>query len=191
MISWETVVLPLGRPADTRRGRRRVPVKTSPAELDGAAAKKPRGTVELILKYEPVEEEVGVGDFSGCKSCALTSHEKEIQKHKKMTSFQRQIAKALGISKGNRTFEALRNKLLTDDGSLSSINDADLKVLARHTPTRMDVSNGVPLWAVYPDFLPRGVYERNFVDGLAVRRESDTQRIEFIKWRRACGSLEG
>ena len=146
-----TVVLPLAGLPIREEVVGVYPLK-SPAELDGAAAKKPRGTVELILKYEPVEEEVGVGDFSGCKSCALTSHEKEIQKHKKMTSFQRQIAKALGISKGNRTFEALRNKLLTDDGSLSSINDADLKVLARHTPTRMDVSNGVPLWAVYPDF---------------------------------------
>ena len=164
-----TVVLPLAGLPSFEAVRGLYALKST-AELDGAAATKSRGVVELALRYEPVEEEGSSGP-SFEKNNGVNSAAEEPNKNKKdaekasagdscsdsksATPFQRNVARWLGVRDGSRrqnaaeTIEAL---LRSNDGSLSAFRDDTLLILARHTPTRMDVGGGVPLWAAYPDF---------------------------------------
>jgi hypothetical protein len=131
----------------------------SAAELDGAAATKSRGSVELVLRYEPVEEqeeqrEKGSESSSSSASSSSASSRKG-QSRSRATSFQRSVARWLGVrDAASRSDAATIASLLRDEtlGSLRGFSDETLRILAKHTPTRMDVGGGVPLWAAYSDF---------------------------------------
>ena len=131
----------------------------SAAELDGAAATKSRGSVELVLRYEPVEEqeerrEKGSESSSSSASSSSASSRKG-RSRSRATSFQRSVARWLGVrDAASRSDAATIASLLRDEtlGSLRGFSDETLRILAKHTPTRMDVGGGVPLWAAYSDF---------------------------------------
>jgi hypothetical protein len=62
------------------------------------------------------------------------------------------MARRARRSRRQNAAETIEALLRSNDGSLSEFRDDTLLILARHTPTRMDVGGGVPLWAAYPDF---------------------------------------
>jgi len=132
----------------------------SAAELDGAAATKSRGSVELVLRYEPVEEqeeqrEKGSESSSSSNASSSSASSRKGQSRSRATSFQRSVARWLGVrDAASRSDAATIASLLRDEtlGSLRGFSDETLRILAKHTPTRMDVGGGVPLWAAYSDF---------------------------------------
>ena len=164
-----TVVLPLAGLPSREDVRGEYALKSA-SELDGAAATKSRGFVELALRYEPVEEE---GASLGSSFEKRSGAEEETNKNnafassagstsqsvtkKSLTSatpFQRSVARWLGVRDASqrRDAETIASLLRSNDGSLRAFRDDTLAILAKHTPTRMDVGGGVPLWAAYPDF---------------------------------------
>ncbi len=162
-----TVVLPLAGLPSREDVRGEYALKST-AELDGAAATKSRGIVELALRYEPVEEgssgpsfEKNNGDGAeeetneNNKDAFASSAGDSCSDAPSATPFQRNVARWLGVRDASRrqnAAETIASLLRSNDGSLSAFRDDTLLILAKHTPTRMDVGGGVPLWAAYPDF---------------------------------------
>jgi hypothetical protein len=148
-----TVVLPLAGLPSKEDVRGEYALKST-AELDGAAATKSRGFVELALRYEPVEEEGSSGPSFEKNNGDSGAEEETNKKNKKdafasggtgdsssdsksATPFQRNVARWLGVRDASRrqnaaeTIEAL---LRSNDGSLSEFRDDTLLILAKHTP---------------------------------------------------------
>ena len=143
-----TVVLPLaGLPA--REDVRGEYALKSATELDGAAATRSLGSVELVLRYEPVEDETAALE-EGPNGAEAPVHSDASAA--RTTPFRRSVSSWLGARDARGGEDATSSLLRDDDGSLRGFDDATVRMFARHTLTRMDVGGGIPLWAASPDF---------------------------------------